>query len=87
MVTREADHLLVNRDIMRFLIVRKPLEKFCAAWIIRAYILAPQIRTLCEAERLYNAPPRAQKWAIVIVQDVPKKASRLAAPPFAKPTK
>lgn len=40
-----------------------------------------------QRRRLYNALTRAQKWAIVIVQDAPKKASRLAGPPFSKPSK
>ena len=40
-----------------------------------------------QRRRLYNALTRAQKWAIVIVQDAPKKTSRLAAPPFSKPPK
>lgn len=35
-----------------------------------------------QRRRLYNALTRAQKWAIVIVQDAPKKTSRLAASPF-----
>jgi hypothetical protein len=30
---------------------------------------------------------RAQKWAIVIVQDAPDKTSRLATSPFSKPLK
>jgi hypothetical protein len=38
-----------------------------------------------QRRRLYNALTRAQKWAIVIVQDAPKKTSRLAASPFSKP--
>lgn len=38
-----------------------------------------------QRRRLYNALTRAQKWAIVIVQDYPKKKSRLSAPPFSKP--
>lgn len=40
-----------------------------------------------QRRRLYNALTRAQKWAIVIVQDNPKKESRLSVPPFSKPTK
>jgi len=40
-----------------------------------------------QRRRLYNALTRAQKWAIVIVQDAPKKTSRLAASPFSKPPK
>jgi hypothetical protein len=40
-----------------------------------------------QRRRLYNALTRAQKWAVVIVQDVPKRASRLASPPFSKPPK
>jgi hypothetical protein len=40
-----------------------------------------------QRRRLYNALTRAQKWAIVIVQDVPNKTSRLAASPFSKPHK
>lgn len=40
-----------------------------------------------QRRRLYNALTRAKKWAIVIVQDAPKKASRLAASPFSKPPK
>lgn len=35
-----------------------------------------------QRRRLYNALTRAQKWAIVIVQDNPKNKSRLSAPPF-----
>jgi hypothetical protein len=38
-----------------------------------------------QRRRLYNALTRAQKWAIVIVQDAPKKTSRLAGSPFSKP--
>jgi hypothetical protein len=38
-----------------------------------------------QRRRLYNALTRAQKWAIVIVQDDVKKASRLLASPFSKP--
>jgi hypothetical protein len=37
-----------------------------------------------QRRRLYNALTRAQKWAIVIVQDVPNKTSRLAGRPFSK---
>jgi len=37
-----------------------------------------------QRRRLYNALTRAQKWATVIVQDAPQKASRLAASPFSK---
>jgi hypothetical protein len=37
-----------------------------------------------QRRRLYNALTRAQKWAIVIVQDVPNKTSRLAASPFSQ---
>lgn len=37
--------------------------------------------------RLYNALTRAQRWAIVIVQDHPKKKSPLSEPPFSKPEK
>ena len=40
-----------------------------------------------QRRRLYNALTRAQKWAIVIVQDAPKMTSRLAASPFSKPPK
>ncbi len=40
-----------------------------------------------QRRRLYNALTRAQKWAIVIVQDVPNKTSRLAGSPFSKPPK
>ena len=40
-----------------------------------------------QRRRLYNALTRAQKWAIVIVQDAPKKTSRLAASPFSKPSR
>jgi len=40
-----------------------------------------------QRRRLYNALTRAQKWAIVIVQDAPNKTSRLAASPFSKPPK
>jgi UvrD-like helicase C-terminal domain/AAA domain len=40
-----------------------------------------------QRRRLYNALTRAQKWAIVIVQDDAKKASRLLASPFSKPPK
>ena len=40
-----------------------------------------------QRRRLYNALTRAQKWAIVIVQDAPKKSSRLAGPPFSKTPK
>lgn len=38
-----------------------------------------------QRRRLYNALTRAQKWAVVIVQDLPKRTSRLAASPFSKP--
>lgn len=40
-----------------------------------------------QRRRLYNALTRAQKWAIVIVQDAPNKTSRVALPPFSKPPK
>jgi hypothetical protein len=40
-----------------------------------------------QRRRLYNALTRAQKWAIVIVQDAPDKTSRLATSPFSKPLK
>jgi hypothetical protein len=40
-----------------------------------------------QRRRLYNALTRAQKWAVVIVQDDPKKSSRLSVAPFSKPTK
>jgi hypothetical protein len=40
-----------------------------------------------QRRRLYNALTRAQKWAIVIVQDAPNKISRLAASPFSKSPK
>ena len=40
-----------------------------------------------QRRRLYNALTRAKKWAVVIVQDAPKKASRLSLPPFSKPFK
>jgi hypothetical protein len=38
-----------------------------------------------QRRRLDNALTRAQKWAIVIMQDNPKKSSRLSEPPFSKP--
>jgi hypothetical protein len=38
-----------------------------------------------QRRRLYNALTRAQTWAIVIVQDDAKKASRLLGSPFSKP--
>jgi hypothetical protein len=40
-----------------------------------------------QRRRLYNALIRAQKWAIVVVQDDAKKVSRLLASPFSKPPK
>lgn len=40
-----------------------------------------------QRRRLYNALTRAKKWAIVIVQDDPRKTSRLAGSPFSKPPK
>jgi hypothetical protein len=40
-----------------------------------------------QRRRLYNALTRAQKWAIVVVQDDAKKVSRLLASPFSKPPK
>jgi UvrD-like helicase C-terminal domain/AAA domain len=40
-----------------------------------------------QRRRLYNALTRAKKWAVVIVQDAPQKASRLSVPPFSKPLK
>jgi UvrD-like helicase family protein len=40
-----------------------------------------------QRRRLYNALTRAQKWACVIVQDDPKKPSRLSVAPFSKPAK
>lgn len=40
-----------------------------------------------QRRRLYNALTRAQKWAVVIVQDDPKKSSRLSVAPFSKPAK
>jgi superfamily I DNA/RNA helicase len=40
-----------------------------------------------QRRRLYNALTRARKWAVVIVQDTPQKASRLSAPPFSKSSK
>jgi len=40
-----------------------------------------------QRRRLYNALTRAQQWAVVIVQDEPKKDSRLSKPPFSKPQK
>lgn len=40
-----------------------------------------------QRRRLYNALTRAQKWATVIVQDNPKKKSRLSEPPFSKSPK
>ena len=39
-----------------------------------------------QRRRLYNALTRAQKLAVVIVQDAPKKISRLSGPPFSKPS-
>lgn len=38
-----------------------------------------------QRRRLYNALTRARKWAVVIVQDAPRKLSRLSLPPFSKP--
>jgi hypothetical protein len=37
-----------------------------------------------QRRRLYNALTRAQRWAVVIVQDNPKGASRLSVAPFSK---
>jgi hypothetical protein len=39
-----------------------------------------------QRRRLYVALTRAKKWAVVIVQDAPKKLSRLSLPPFSKRT-
>jgi hypothetical protein len=40
-----------------------------------------------QRRRLYNALTRAYNWAVVIVQDDARKASRLIGPPFSKPPK
>jgi hypothetical protein len=37
-----------------------------------------------QRRRLYNALTRAKNWAVVIVQDDARKASRLIGPPFSK---
>ena len=40
-----------------------------------------------QRRRLYNALTRAQKWAVVIVQDGPAKNLRLSVAPFSKPAR
>jgi hypothetical protein len=60
-------------------------REFEAAIILWPFAVGGELDS--QRRRLYNALTRAQKWAIVIVQDSPQKKTRLSEPLFSRPPK
>ena len=57
-------------------------REFEGVIVLWPFAVGGKISIHAETAAPANALTRAKKWAVVIVQDAPQKASRLSAPPF-----